>query len=94
LESENRKTITLADYEPLIGVEAVERITEKARPLHDFHVANVNATYYGGGGAYLLQSLTLLMNSTGIKTGGGLFGDRRISLASPRRYTTLFKGIQ
>jgi trehalose synthase len=32
-------------------------------------VANVNATYYGGGVAELLTSLTLLMNSVGIKTG-------------------------
>jgi trehalose synthase len=33
------------------------------------HVVNVNSTYYGGGVSQLLSSLTLLMNSLGIKTG-------------------------
>jgi trehalose synthase len=32
------------------------------------HVAHVNSTYYGGGVAEILGSLTLLMNSLGIKT--------------------------
>lgn len=32
-------------------------------------MAHVNSTYYGGGVAELLSSLTLLMNSVGIKTG-------------------------
>lgn len=58
----------IADYEPLIGVEAVERIREKARAVQDFRVVNFNATYYGGGVAEMLSSLTLLMNSLGIKT--------------------------
>ena len=37
--------------------------------LRDIHVVNVNSTYYGGGVAELLSSLTLLMNASGIKTG-------------------------
>jgi trehalose synthase len=61
--------ITIDDYEPLIGAAAVERIMGKARALADLHVVNVNSTYYGGGVATLLSSLTLLMNSVGIKTG-------------------------
>ena len=61
--------VTLDDYESLIGSEAVERINRKAAPLRGLHVANVNSTYYGGGVAELLSSLTLLMNSVGIKTG-------------------------
>jgi trehalose synthase len=32
-------------------------------------VVHVNSTYYGGGVAALLSSLTLLMNSVGVKTG-------------------------
>jgi trehalose synthase len=56
------------DYEPLIGAEAVARIYQKAHSLEHLHIANVNSTYYGGGVAELLSSLTLLMNSTGIKT--------------------------
>lgn len=57
------------DYEPFIGPETVQRIKETARPLQDLHVVNINSTYYGGGVAALLSSLTLLMNSVGIKTG-------------------------
>jgi trehalose synthase len=63
------KLITLEDYEHLIGHESVERIRKKAAHLNGLHVANVNSTYYGGGVAELLSSLTLLMNSVGIKTG-------------------------
>ncbi len=59
----------LDDYEPLVGKETVERIREKARPLHGLHIANVNSTYYGGGVSQLLSSLTLLMDSVGIATG-------------------------
>ncbi|MBU2535560.1 MAG: glycosyltransferase [Chloroflexota bacterium] len=60
---------SLDDYEPLVGKETVERIREKARPLHGLHIANVNSTYYGGGVSQLLSSLTLLMDSVGIETG-------------------------
>ena len=59
----------IEDYEPLIGVKAVRRIRDKARALQHLHVVHVNSTYYGGGVAELLRSLTLLMNSSGIKTG-------------------------
>ena len=59
----------LEDYEPFVGGETVERIRKKANLLRDLHVVNVNSTYYGGGVAELLSSLTLLMNSVGIKTG-------------------------
>jgi trehalose synthase len=59
----------LEDYEPLIGSDAVERIARKAERLRDLHVVNVNSTYYGGGVAEILSSLTLLMNSVGIRTG-------------------------
>jgi len=63
------KITRIDDYEKFIGPETVERIRKKARPLQHLHVANVNSTYYGGGVAELLTSLTLLMNSVGIKTG-------------------------
>jgi trehalose synthase len=57
------------DYEKLIGAETVERIKKKAEPLKSLHLVNVNSTYYGGGVAELLSSMTLLMNGLGIKTG-------------------------
>jgi len=66
---ENRRTVQVEDYKQFVGAETVERIKEKARPLQDLHVANVNSTYYGGGVSQLLSSLTLLVNSLGIKTG-------------------------
>ncbi len=65
----DHKLVTVEDYEPLIGAEAVERIGRKAERLRDLHVVNVNSTYYGGGVAEILSSLTLLMNASGIKTG-------------------------
>lgn len=61
--------ITLDDYERYVGAETIARIRDKARPFRDLHVANVSSTYYGGGVAELLSSMTLLMNSAGIKTG-------------------------
>ncbi len=61
--------VAIEDYERFVGSETIERIHRKARPLQDLHIVNVNSTYYGGGVATLLSSLTLLMNSVGIKTG-------------------------
>ena len=57
------------DYEPFIGAAAVARLHQKARALHHLHLVHVNSTYYGGGVAETLSSLTLLMNTLGIKTG-------------------------
>jgi trehalose synthase len=58
----------IEDYEPLVGTETVERIRHKAAKLKGLRVANFNSTYYGGGVAEMLSSLTLLMNSLGLRT--------------------------
>src|SRR6266513_2557286 len=58
----------IEDYEPLIGSENVDRIREKARKFEGLRVANFNSTYYGGGVAETISSLTLLMNSLGLRT--------------------------
>jgi trehalose synthase len=63
------KLISVEDFETLIGAEAVERILRKAERLRDLHLVNINSTYYGGGVAELLSSLTLLLNASGIRTG-------------------------
>ena len=63
------KLVHVEDYEELVGAKTVERILRKAEPLKDLHITHVNSTYYGGGVAVLLSSLSLLMNSVGIKTG-------------------------
>ncbi len=64
-----RKLVQIEEYEQFVGAEIIERIKKKSKQLHDIRVTNVNSTYYGGGVAQLLSSLTLLMNSLGIKTG-------------------------
>ena len=64
-----RHRIRVEDYERYVGAETVERILAKAAPLRGMHVVHVNSTYYGGGVAELLSSLTLLMNSMGVRTG-------------------------
>jgi trehalose synthase len=58
----------IEDYEPLVGAEVVRRIRDKAFKLKGLRVANFNSTYYGGGVAEMLSSLTLLMNSLGLRT--------------------------
>jgi trehalose synthase len=58
----------IEDYEPLVGTEVVRRIRDKATKLKGLRVANFNSTYYGGGVAEMLSSLTLLMNSLGLRT--------------------------
>src|SRR5215475_14150019 len=58
----------IEDYEPLVGAEVVRRIRDKASKLKGLRVANFNSTYYGGGVAEMLSSLTLLMNSLGLRT--------------------------
>lgn len=57
------------DYKPFIGSEAVKRIRKKAKKVQGLHIVNLNSTYYGGGVSQLLSSMTLLMNSLGIRTG-------------------------
>ena len=61
--------VSLDDYETFVGPETIARITRKAEALRDIHIVNVNSTYYGGGVAEILSSLTLLMNAADIRTG-------------------------
>lgn len=65
----HRSIVQIEHYERFVGSETIDRIMQKARPLQDCHLVNVNSTYYGGGVAEILSSLSLLMNSVGIKTG-------------------------
>ena len=58
----------IEDYEALVGAEVIQRIRDKAAKLKDLRVANFNSTYYGGGVAEIISSLTLLMNSLGLRT--------------------------
>ena len=58
----------IEDYEPLVGTEVIQRIRDKSAKLKGLRVANFNSTYYGGGVAEIISSLTLLMNSLGLRT--------------------------
>jgi len=62
------RTTEIEDYEALVGAEVVQRIRDKADKLKGLRVANFNSTYYGGGVAETISSLTLLMNSLGLRT--------------------------
>lgn len=57
----------IEDFESHIGAESVERIRRKADSLRGCRVVNFNSTYYGGGVAEMLTSLTLLMNAAGVE---------------------------
>jgi trehalose synthase len=61
-----RPQVTVESYEPYIGRAAVERIVAKGRKLAGRSVAHVNSTYFGGGVAEMLSSLTLLMRGLGL----------------------------
>ncbi len=58
----------IGEYEKFVGSEIIRRIKKKAEALRGIQVAHVNSTYYGGGVAELLSSITLLLNSVGIRT--------------------------
>jgi trehalose synthase len=58
----------LADYVPLIGAPAVERIAAKAEPLGGLGVQQINSTKHGGGVAEILRSLTPMLSGLGIRT--------------------------
>jgi len=61
--------LSLKSYKDIVGEELIGKIYEEATPLAKKHVEHVNSTYYGGGVAEILNSLTLLMNDVGIRTG-------------------------
>jgi trehalose synthase len=63
------KIVQLEDYERYIGTQVIERVFDKVKRIRDLHVVNLSSTYYGGGVATLLSSLTILLNSVGLKTG-------------------------
>lgn len=63
------KVLSVVDYEKLVGAETIDRLLKKGKSLNHLSVTNVNSTYYGGGVAELLGSMTLMMNSVGLRTG-------------------------
>jgi trehalose synthase len=72
-------------YEELIGADAVECILLKAKRLTGLRVINVSSTFYGGGVAEMLSSLTLLQHAVGLKS------DWRLIQGSPDFFTVTKK---
>jgi trehalose synthase len=54
-------------YEELVGAATLERIMRKAKRLHGLRVINVSSTFYGGGVAEILSSLTLAQVAIGLR---------------------------
>ncbi len=63
----HHQLVRVEDYEPHIGAQAIERIIYKAERLRDLRVMNISSTFYGGGVAEMLSSLTLLFRSSGLE---------------------------
>jgi hypothetical protein len=68
-----RHKIRVEDYEQFIGAEE-QRPSGGfwGRPRRDAHAVHVNSTYYGGGVAAILLSLTLPMNDVGVRARRGV----------------------
>ena len=58
--------LIVEDYLPIVGKEVIGSLHAKARKLYGKKVMHVNATYYGGGVAEMLQTFIPLLNNIGI----------------------------
>jgi trehalose synthase len=85
---------SLEDYAQLMPAEALERIARKAEQLRDTHIVNVNSTYYGGGVAELLSSLTLLMNASGIRAGWRVIQGRQDFFSITKKMHNALQGAE
>jgi trehalose synthase len=57
---------SVGDYIDVVGAETISKIYKKANKLYGKRVANVNATFLGGGVAEILGRLVPLMNEVGL----------------------------
>lgn len=57
---------SLADYQSIIGKEAVHEILNLASKLQGARIVHINSTVFGGGVAEILQSLVPLMRDVGL----------------------------
>ena len=84
--------IKLDDYAELVGAKTTDRLFAKAEALSDYHVTHINSTYYGGGVAQILGSLTLLMNLAGIRTGWRIIQGRPDFFSITKRMHNALQG--
>ncbi|MFC1514776.1 glycosyltransferase [Candidatus Omnitrophota bacterium] len=57
---------SIGDYIDIVGEETIATIFKKARKLYGKRIANVNATFLGGGVAEILGRMVPLMNEIGL----------------------------
>jgi trehalose synthase len=57
---------SLGDYIDVVGAGEISKIYKKANKLYNKHIANVNATFLGGGVAEILGRMVPLMNDAGL----------------------------
>ncbi len=57
---------SIGDYIDIVGAETISKIFKKANKLYGKRVANVNATFLGGGVAEILGKMVPLMNEIGL----------------------------
>src|SRR5205085_12089373 len=84
----------IEDYEAFIGPVKVECIRDKAKKFKGLRVANFNSTYYGGGVAEMLLSITLLMNSFELQTElRGFLGNSDFFLFNKMMHIALYEPV-
>lgn len=59
---------SLENNRPIVGDKVIASIYRKVRGLFGKHILHINSTSLGGGVAEMLQTLTSLINNTGINT--------------------------
>lgn len=57
---------SVGDYVDIVGAEVISKIYKKANKLYGKRIANVNATFLGGGVAEILGRMVPLMNEIGL----------------------------
>ena len=57
---------SIGDYIDVVGAETISKIYKKANKLYGKRIANVNATFLGGGVAEILGRMVPLMNEVGL----------------------------
>lgn len=57
---------SVGDYIDIVGAEAISKIYKKANKLYGKRIANVNATFLGGGVAEILGRMVPLMGDIGL----------------------------
>jgi len=57
---------SVGDYIDIVGAEAISKIYKKANKLYGKRIANVNATFLGGGVAEILGRMVPFMNEVGL----------------------------